>query len=99
MDPRLLDILHHLQQATGGKGPFEIISAFRSPQTNQMLRANGGGVARRSLHMEGKAMDIRLRGVDTRRLRQAALELQAGGVGYYPSSDFIHVDTGRVRSW
>lgn len=99
MDPRLLDILHHLQQSTGGRGPFEIISAYRSPQTNQMLRNKSNGVATRSLHMEGRAMDVRLRGVDTRRLRQAALELQAGGVGYYPSSDFIHVDTGRVRSW
>lgn len=99
MDPQLLDILHHLQQSTGGKGPFEIISAYRSPQTNEMLRANSNGVAQRSLHMEGRAMDIRLRGVDTRHLRQAALELRAGGVGYYQSSDFIHVDTGRVRYW
>jgi len=99
MDPQLLDILYHLQQSTGGQGPFEIISAYRSPQTNEMLRTSSNGVAQRSLHMEGRAMDIRLRGVDTRRLRQAALELKAGGVGYYPDSDFIHVDTGRVRYW
>ena len=99
MDPQLLDILHQLQQATGGKGPYEIISAFRSPQTNEMLRSNSNGVAQRSLHMEGRAMDVRLRGVDTYQLRKAALQLQAGGVGYYRSSDFIHVDTGRVRYW
>ena len=99
MDPKLLEILHTLQQQTGGKGPFEIISAYRSPQTNEMLRNNSNGVAQRSLHMEGKAMDVRLRGVDTRKLREAAVGLQAGGVGYYQSSDFIHVDTGGVRYW
>jgi uncharacterized protein YcbK (DUF882 family) len=99
MDPQLLDILYHLQQSTGGKGPFEIISAYRSPQTNEMLRSSSNGVAQRSLHMEGRAMDIRLKGVETRRLRQAAMDLKAGGVGYYQSSDFIHVDTGRVRYW
>ena len=99
MDPQLLEILHALQQQTGGKGPFEIISAYRSPQTNEMLRNKSNGVAQGSLHMEGKAMDVRLRGVDTRKLREAALGLQAGGVGYYQSSDFIHVDTGRVRYW
>lgn len=99
MDPKLLDILHHVQQATGGRGPFEIISAYRSPQTNDMLRSSSGGVAQRSLHMVGRAVDVRLRGVNTRQLRQAALELKAGGVGYYSDSDFIHVDTGRVRYW
>lgn len=99
IDPKTLDILHRLKQVTGGRGPFEIISAYRSPKTNQMLRSNSSGVAKRSLHMEGKAIDIRLRGVDTWQLRQAALELQAGGVGYYRDSDFIHVDSGRVRFW
>lgn len=99
MDPQLLDILDQLQRKTGAKGPFEIISAYRSPQTNEMLRSNGNGVAQRSLHMEGRAMDVRLRGVETRRLRKAALDLGAGGVGYYQQSDFIHVDTGRVRYW
>lgn len=99
IDPQLLDILHRLQQDTGGKGPFEIISAFRSPGTNEMLRSSSSGVAERSLHMEGRAMDVRLRGVPTRMLRKAALDLKAGGVGYYQSSDFIHVDTGRVRYW
>jgi uncharacterized protein YcbK (DUF882 family) len=99
IDPLLLDKLHQLQQLTGGRGAYEIISAYRSPQTNEMLRSNSNGVAQRSLHMEGRAMDVRLQGVETRRLRQAALGLQAGGVGYYPDSDFVHVDTGRVRTW
>ncbi len=99
IDPRLLDSLHQLQQATGGRGPYEIISAYRSPQTNEMLRSNSNGVAQRSLHMEGRAIDVRLRGVATHRLRKAALALHPGGVGYYESSDFIHVDTGRVRTW
>jgi uncharacterized protein YcbK (DUF882 family) len=99
IDPLLLDKLHQIQQLTGGGGPYEIISAYRSPQTNEMLRSNSNGVAQRSLHMEGRAMDVRLRGVQTSKLRAAALELQAGGVGYYPDSDFVHVDTGRVRAW
>ncbi|NHA13481.1 DUF882 domain-containing protein [Thioalkalivibrio sp. XN279] len=99
IDPGVLDILHRVQELTGGRGPYEIISAYRSPQTNQMLRNNSSGVAQRSLHMEGKAIDVRLRGVDTRQLREAALGLQAGGVGYYRDSDFVHVDTGRVRYW
>lgn len=99
IDPQLLNILHTLQQATGGRGPYEIISAYRSPHTNEMLRGNSTGVAQGSLHMQGRAMDVRLRGVATARLRKAALELQAGGVGYYQRSDFIHVDTGRVRFW
>jgi len=99
IDPLLLDTLHQLQRLTGGQGPYEIISAYRSPQTNEMLRANGSGVAQRSLHMEGRAMDVRLRGVETRKLRKAAPGLRTGGVGYYERSDFIHVDTGRVRTW
>ena len=99
IDPAVLDILHTVKEATGGRGPYEIISAYRSPQTNQMLRDNSSGVAQRSLHMEGRAVDVRLRGVDTRQLREAALGLQAGGVGYYRDSDFVHLDTGRVRYW
>ena len=99
IDPGVLDILHHLQQLTDGEATYEIISAYRSPKTNEMLRTSTNGVARRSLHMQGKAIDVRLRGVDTHQLRQAAVQLQAGGVGYYRDSDFIHVDTGRVRYW
>ena len=99
MDPRLYDVLHALSLHCGGD-TFEIISGYRSPATNQALRkSGGGGVARRSLHMDGKAIDIRLAGVATARLRDAALALRAGGVGYYPESDFVHIDTGPVRSW
>lgn len=99
MDPRLYDILHALKLVCGS-GTFEIISAYRSPATNAMLRkTGGGGVAKRSLHMDGKAIDIRLTGFDTARLRDAALALGLGGVGYYPESDFLHIDTGPVRSW
>ena len=76
-----------------------MISAYRSPETNEMLRARSGGVARSSQHVLGKAIDLRLRGVETKRLRDAAIELQRGGVGYYERSDFVHIDTGRVRRW
>ena len=99
IDPRLFDILHTLSIACGG-GTFEIISGYRSPATNNHLRnTGGGGVARRSLHMDGRAIDVRLAGVPTARLRDAALALGAGGVGYYPHEDFVHLDTGAVRSW
>ncbi|NMG31584.1 YcbK family protein [Aromatoleum evansii] len=99
IDPRLLDILHTLGTACGGES-FEIISAFRSPATNERLhKADGKGVATRSLHMDGRAIDVRVPGFDTAALRDAALALKAGGVGYYPESDFVHLDTGRVRHW
>ncbi|MFQ5643845.1 MAG: DUF882 domain-containing protein [Thiogranum sp.] len=99
MDPKLLDLLYVLQQSVGVSGAFHIISGYRSPQTNTKLRAKSSGVAKRSLHMQGRAVDIRLPGCELRQLREAALSLQAGGVGYYARSDFIHVDTGRVRRW
>jgi len=100
MDPNLYDILHRLRVALGTKQAIEVISAYRHPSTNEHLRkTRGGGVAKRSLHMDGKAMDIRLPGVSLVELRDAALALKAGGVGYYPRSNFVHVDTGRVRSW
>jgi uncharacterized protein YcbK (DUF882 family) len=99
MDPKLLDLLYALQQSVGVNGAFHIISGYRSPKTNQKLRSQGGGVAKKSLHMQGKAIDIRLPGCQLDRLRDAALALQAGGVGYYAKSDFIHLDTGRVRRW
>ena len=99
IDPSLLDLIYELRESLGSNGTFEVISAYRSPQTNEMLRARSNGVAQGSLHMEGRAIDVRLRGVATVRLREAALKLQAGGVGYYPESDFVHVDTGRVRFW
>jgi uncharacterized protein YcbK (DUF882 family) len=99
IDPQLLDVLHRLQYRVGSRKSFEIISGYRSPKTNAMLRGNSGGVARKSLHMQGKAIDVRLPGHDLGKLRQAALSLKAGGVGYYPKSNFLHMDTGRVRHW
>jgi uncharacterized protein YcbK (DUF882 family) len=99
IDPRLLDELHQLNGLVGAAAPYQIISGYRSPATNAMLHANSEGVASHSLHMEGRAIDIRMQGVDLERLRDAALSMSAGGVGYYQASDFIHVDTGRVRRW
>jgi uncharacterized protein YcbK (DUF882 family) len=99
MDPELLHILFDLRQAVDSSGAYEVISGYRSPATNEMLRQRGSGVARNSQHLQGKAIDIRLRGVDTAVLRDAAIALQRGGVGYYEGSDFVHVDTGRVRRW
>ena len=99
MDPGLLDLLSALQQRVGSRHGYEVISGYRSPKTNAMLSSKSKGVAKRSYHMQGKAIDIRLNGCDLKQLHKAALSLKAGGVGYYPSSDFIHVDTGRVRRW
>jgi uncharacterized protein YcbK (DUF882 family) len=102
IDPKLLDLLHELGGTTEADQPFHIISGYRSPHTNALLRARGGsdtGVATRSLHMVGKAIDIRVPGVKLDHLRAAARSLKLGGVGYYPSSNFVHVDTGRVRFW
>ena len=99
MAPRLLDLVANLQAEFSAK-PVQVISGYRSPRTNEALRrSGGGGVAKRSLHMDGLAMDIRMPGVDLARLRDAAWGLQSGGVGYYPGSDFVHVDVGRVRRW
>ena len=78
---------------------FEIISGYRSAASNAMLRRASTGVAKRSLHTQGRAIDVRLTDIDTARLRDAALALELGGVGYYRKSDFVHLDTGRVRSW
>ncbi len=99
MDPRLFDILYTLQQKTEKQGQFHIISGYRSPATNAKLSSRSNGVAKRSLHMRGKAIDIRLPGIELKHLRQVALNMRAGGVGYYPRSNFIHVDTGRPRFW
>jgi uncharacterized protein YcbK (DUF882 family) len=99
IDPRLLDELSNLNGLVGAAAPYQIISGYRSPATNAMLHANSEGVATHSLHMEGKAIDIRMAGVDLPRLHDAALSMRSGGVGFYPASDFIHVDTGRVRRW
>ncbi len=99
MDPGLFDVLYHLASLANPTESFQIISGYRSPTTNAMLRKRNQRVARKSFHMRGQAVDIRLPGVDTKRLRDMAMTLQQGGVGYYRNSDFIHVDTGRVRSW
>lgn len=99
MDRNLYDLLYALQQQVEQQGTYQIISGYRSPATNNKLRNATNGVAKRSLHMRGKAVDIRLPGVELKHLRQAALQLHAGGVGYYPKSNFIHVDTGRPRFW
>jgi uncharacterized protein YcbK (DUF882 family) len=99
MDERLLDLLYLLQTKTGRKDKFHIISGYRSPASNAKMHARSAGVAKRSYHMQGKAVDIRLPGYDLKKLHQAALALKAGGVGCYPSSNFIHVDVGPVRSW
>lgn len=99
IDPKLLDLLHALARSVKTTEPFHVISGYRSPRTNSALRAHSDGVAKYSLHMEGKAIDIRLPGVALTRVRDSALGLAQGGVGHYPSSDFVHVDTGRVRVW
>lgn len=100
MDPRLYELLQRLRRELGSRAAFEIISGYRSPVTNEHLRSTrGGGVARRSLHMEGRAVDVRLPGVPLVDLRDAALALKLGGVGHYPREGFVHLDTGPVRRW
>jgi len=99
IDQRLLDQLYLLQYALAEHRPFEVISAYRSPATNQRLLKTTTGVAKKSLHMQGRAIDVRLTGVELSRLRKAAMTLKAGGVGYYPTSNFVHLDTGRYRFW
>ncbi len=104
MDPQLFDLLHRVQAALGGRAAgrsaYEVISGYRCPATNSHLKqTRGGGVAQHSLHMDGRAIDVRLPGVPLAELRDAARALKAGGVGYYPSEGFVHLDTGRFRTW
>jgi uncharacterized protein YcbK (DUF882 family) len=100
MDPQLFELLHRVQRELGHAGAWEIISGFRGAATNARLRATrGGGVARHSLHMEGRAIDVRLPGVPLAELRDAAVTLRIGGVGFYLHDRFVHLDTGRVRAW
>jgi uncharacterized protein YcbK (DUF882 family) len=100
IDPQLFDVLHQVQGVLGSRSTYEIISGYRCASTNENLRTTrAGGVAKKSLHMEGKAIDVRLKGVPLDELRDAAKSVQAGGVGYYPSDGFVHIDTGRVRYW
>lgn len=97
--PNLIDLLHDLSFQLRSDTPFELISGYRSPKTNAMLSAHSDGVAKKSLHTQGLAADIRMNGVSLRRLQSAALLMRRGGVGYYPQSDFVHLDVGRVRRW
>ncbi|MDE2335744.1 MAG: DUF882 domain-containing protein [Alphaproteobacteria bacterium] len=99
IDPRLMDVLFVVQRRLGNFNPFTVFSGYRSPATNEMLRETTNGVARGSLHMQGQAIDLNLPGTGLHHLRQSAVGIQAGGVGYYPQSDFVHIDTGRVRYW
>jgi len=99
IDVRVLDILHDLQAAIGHDAPYEIISGYRSPLTNAALRRKSSGVAEHSFHMQGRAIDIRLSGYSTSDLHQRARTLARGGVGFYPRSDFVHLDSGPVRFW
>lgn len=100
IDPQLFDMLHRVQQTLGSGTAYEVISGYRCSQTNERLRnQGGGGVAKRSLHMDGQAVDVRLRGVALADLHAAARSLAAGGVGYYQRDRFVHLDTGRPRHW
>jgi len=99
IDPKLLEILSQIQIFSGSTGTYEIISGYRSPETNHLLRERSSGVAPNSLHMQGKAIDIRLSDVPTRKIQRIAIMLRRGGVGYYADSDFVHIDTGDFRTW
>jgi uncharacterized protein YcbK (DUF882 family) len=99
MDPKLFDLLHALGKKVEARGPVQILCGYRSPATNAMLREHSKEVASRSQHLLGKALDIHVEGVELAHLQRAALSLRAGGVGYYPTSRFVHVDVGPVRQW
>jgi len=99
IEPKLLDLLTILRARLDSREPFQVISGYRSPATNAMLHAESSGVAAKSLHMQGMAIDIRVADRSLQDLHDSALSLHAGGVGYYPKSDFVHVDVGRVRMW
>lgn len=99
MQRRLYEKLYHLQTLFDSKEPMYVVSAYRAPKTNADLRRHSNGVAEGSMHMQGKAIDIRIPGVSHRHLHKAAIAMRTGGVGYYPKSGFIHIDTGRRRQW
>ena len=99
IDRSLYDLLDQIARKTESKSPFQVISGYRSPATNRLLSKRSGEVAKKSLHMDGKAMDIFLEDVELKHVRAAALDLSVGGVGYYPTSNFVHVDVGPVRKW
>jgi len=99
IDPTLLDLLSRLRDRLAVSAPFTVICGYRSPATNAMRRTETSGVAANSLHMQGRAIDLRVPGVSLAAVHQAAISLKAGGVGYYPHSDFVHLDVGPVRHW
>lgn len=99
IDRALLDLLYELSVTLERKGPFHVISGYRSPESNSYLRSLSSGVAKKSLHLSGKAVDIRIPGCDLDDVRAGAMNLKCGGVGYYPASDFVHLDTGPFRHW
>jgi uncharacterized protein YcbK (DUF882 family) len=99
IDPQLLVLLDQVSARFGDGHVLHVISGYRSPESNAKLRAASGGVAKHSMHMDGKAIDVRLPGGDLAKLYKAALAARGGGVGYYPDSQFVHMDTGRLRSW
>jgi uncharacterized protein YcbK (DUF882 family) len=99
IDPHLIDVAHMLHGRVGGKGPIDIVCGYRSPETNAMMHEISAGVAVHSMHIQGKAMDIRVPGTHLGQLKKSALALNLGGVGYYPYDDFLHIDTGAKRHW
>jgi uncharacterized protein YcbK (DUF882 family) len=99
IDPALLDQLYDLKQTLGIYKPFHIVSGYRSPFTNAQLRKHSHGVAEHSFHMQGRAIDIRLEGIPAKTIKNAALAMARGGVGYYPHNNFVHLDTGDFRTW
>jgi len=101
MDPELLDLIYDVRAELANDATYQVVSAYRSPKTNEMLRgrSTNTGVAKNSQHLLGKAIDVRLEGVKTTKLRDTALAMRRGGVGFYEASDFVHMDTGRPRSW
>ncbi len=99
IDPRVVDIVSIVHRATGSTQPYSVLSGYRSPKTNAMLRHESGGVAKHSLHMAGQAIDVRMPNVKTSRIHDLATKLHAGGVGYYSRSNFVHMDSGAYRTW
>jgi uncharacterized protein YcbK (DUF882 family) len=99
IDTALLDQMFDLKQTLGFNKPFHILSGYRSPTTNAQLRKHSHGVAEHSFHMKGRAIDIRVEGISTKTIRNTALTMAQGGVGYYPRSNFVHLDTGKFRTW
>lgn len=99
IDPRLMDILYVVNYRLQTSNPFHVLSGYRSPASNARLRRQSEGVARNSLHMSGQAIDLKLPGTRLSTLKKTAVDLKSGGVGFYPRSDFVHIDTGRVRHW